>query len=91
MADNDSLVAVSTVGKTEPIARIALNGYNIEAGTVFGRSGSMRSFRMVQGDLWNEWHQQSLLTITDDGGAQSTIRIYAWPAEAGASGFVEFV
>jgi hypothetical protein len=75
----------------KPIARIALNGHNIEQGGVFGHSGAMRSFRVVYGDLREQWIQQAPLTIRDRFGNESVIRVFAFPADDGAIGFVEFI
>lgn len=91
MATQDSVVTVTKVDTPVQVARIALNGYNIQAGNVFGRSGAMRSFKVVSGDLWELWDQQTPVVIQDEHGNRSTIRIFALPAEKHASGFVEFL
>lgn len=91
MADNNN-VEVNVYTETEkPVARIMLNGYNIQEGGVFGQSGAMRSFKVVNGDVTDFWSQQQLLTIRDESGNQSKIRIFALPAEEGGSGFVELL
>ena len=73
------------------MATIALNGYNITAGGVFGRSGAMRSFKVLSGDVHQYWERQEALQVRDDAGNESTLRIFAVPAEEGATGFVEFL
>ena len=68
-----------------------LNGYNIKSGGAFPNSGAMRSFKVVEGDLWHVWNVQQIVTLRDEAGQESKIRIAAFPAEEGASGFVEFI
>ena len=53
--------------KQPPIARIVLNGYNIEEG-MLNSLGAMHSFKVVQGDLWDQWDQQTAVTLSDDNG-----------------------
>ena len=77
--------------KVTPVAKIALNGYNITAGGIFGRAGAMRSFKVVEGSVWSYWQRQEALRARDAEGNESTLRIFAAPAEAGATGFVEFL
>ncbi|MCO5184986.1 MAG: hypothetical protein M9928_14885 [Anaerolineae bacterium] len=91
MANQETVVTVMDVNAPIQIARIALNGYNIQAGNVFGRSGAMRSFKVVSGDVWELWDRQSPAVIQDEHGNRSTIRIFAMPAEKNSSGFVEFL
>ena len=51
----------------------------------------MRSFKLVQGDLWSEWAgQQSLILVSDDG-QQCTVRIAALPVEEESFGLIEFI
>ncbi len=76
---------------TTPVAKIALNGHNINAGSVFGRTGAMRSFKVVEGNIWDYWERQEPLRIRDEAGNESMLRIFAVPAEMGATGFVEFL
>lgn len=79
--------------RSKPIARIALNGYNIRAGGALGRSGAMRSFRVLDGapTLWDHWQGQRSFTLSDEEGNASEARIAAYPAEDNGFGFVEFV
>jgi hypothetical protein len=51
----------------------------------------MRSFKIEQGDLWDAWNEHAMLTVRDNAGNQAPIRIAAYPAEEGATGFVEFL
>lgn len=73
------------------IAKIALNGYNIQAGGPLGDSGAMRSFRIVEGDLTNEWSFQLDLRLSTEEGQEAEIRVAAMPAEKDGSGFIEFL
>lgn len=75
----------------EPVARIILNGYNIAAGGPLGKLGAMRSFKVVEGDLFEAWSLGTLLTVHAEDGRTATIRIAAHPAESGSAGFVEFL
>ena len=45
------------------VANIVLNGYNIETGGPFGRHGAMRSFMILDGNLWDEWYDQVELVL----------------------------
>jgi hypothetical protein len=93
MSSKDELELPATVydTKNKPLAQVSLNGHNIAAGGLFGRSGSMRSFRLVTGDLWDYWNNQATLTLRDNDGRESLIRVYALPAEEDSFGFIEFV
>ena len=91
MSDVNVEVKVFIEPEANSVAKIALNGYNIGEGSVFGRNGAMRSFKVVEGDVWDFWDKQTILTIRDDAGTESKIRIFAAPAQKGASGFVEFL
>ena len=73
------------------VAKITLNGYNINAGSVFGRTGAMRSFKLVEGDVFEYWERQEPLCVRDGEGNETQLRIFAVPAEVGATGFVEFL
>jgi hypothetical protein len=89
--DTVELPAAVYDNKDKQLAEVRLNGHNISPGGPFGRSGSMRSFRLVSGDLWDYWNVQSVLTLRDDDGREARIRIYALPAEDASFGFIEFV
>lgn len=91
MSANEAIVSVFEKNKQQPVAEIALNGYNIAAGGVFGLSGAMRSFRVVKGDIVPYWQTQTALTIRDEHGEERKIRVFAVPVEADSSGLVEFL
>lgn len=56
-----------------------------------GMSGAMRSFRLIKGDLWDQWNNQEILLVRGDNHPDAQIRIAALPAEDDSLGFVEFV
>ena len=94
MSDVQNVVTVTLPGRTSDTTRIALNGHNIQSGGVFGRSGSMRSFKLVDNilvDIYPYWDRQLPLEIHDEQGKKSLIRIYALPVGSKGTGFVEFV
>jgi hypothetical protein len=88
---NEIQVSVHQTNGKKPMARIALNGYNIDSGGALGMSGAMRSFRIIKGDLWDQWNNQETLIIRGDDQTEARIRIAALPAEDDSFGFVEFV
>lgn len=78
--------------QSKPVAKIMLNGQNIAEGAgALYQAGAMRSFKLVDGDVYEYWRDQTPLTIKDDKGNMTTIRIFALPAEDGEIGFVEYV
>jgi hypothetical protein len=73
------------------VARISLNGYDIKAGGIFPDSGAMRSFIMVEGDLWDQWNAVETLVLKNRRGAAVKVRIAALPVEEDGYGLIEFV
>jgi len=73
------------------VAVIQLNGYDIRAGVCTVPHGAMRSFKMVTGDLWDQWNVQAPLILCDDEGVVADIRVAALPAAADSSGLIEFL
>jgi hypothetical protein len=73
------------------VARISLNGYDIHAGGVFPSSGAMRSFIIVEGDLWEQWNAVESLTLVHETGAQVPVRVAALPVEENGYGLIEFL
>ena len=76
--------------KTE-LAQVRLNGYNIDQTGTFGSLGAMRSFKIIEGDLWDEWNEQTAVILTDNGNHTTLIKVAALPTEEGAFGLLEFV
>lgn len=73
------------------VARIALNGYDIHAGGFFPTSGVMRSFVLLDGDLWEQWNAVESVTLKNEQGAHVTVRVAALPVEDDGYGLIEFL
>ncbi len=73
------------------VARIALNGYDIHAGSLFPTSGAMRSFILLEGDLWDQWNAVESLILTNEHGQQVSVRVAALPVEEDGYGLIEFL
>lgn len=86
---SDILLILNPRNKT--VARVVLNGYNIDQGGPLGHEGAMRSFKLVEGDLWQEWAAQTTLMLRNARGQQSEIRVAALPAEIESFGLIEFM
>jgi hypothetical protein len=71
------------------IAKVVLNGYNIQAGGPLGGSGPMRSFAIMRGSLYDYWSSQLPLMLSDDNGLQVYVRVAALPVERGGMGLFE--
>ena len=93
MSELNSIVNVHEQGQREPIAKIILNGYNIDVASSFAHVGAMRSFKILAGEetLIDYWRTQMPLQIDDGQGNTRSIRIYAAPSQLGGLGFVEFL
>jgi hypothetical protein len=74
-----------------PLAKVILNGYNIESKDAMGRHGAMCSFKIVDGDLWDEWNAQTHLVLRTNEGKEATIKVTALPAESDSYGLIEFI
>lgn len=74
-----------------PLAKVVLNGYNIESKDALGRHGAMCSFKIIDGDLWDEWHDQTHLVLRTQEGKEATIKVTALPAEEDSYGLLEFI
>ncbi|MCB8943623.1 MAG: hypothetical protein H6658_07700 [Ardenticatenaceae bacterium] len=73
------------------VATVVLNGYNIEQDMSFGSLGTMRSFKIVAGDLWDEWNEQTAVVLADENGQRMLVRVAALPADDDSFGLIEFV
>ncbi|MCZ7672266.1 MAG: hypothetical protein M5U34_36675 [Chloroflexi bacterium] len=73
------------------LARIALNGYDISAGGLFPDSGVMRSFVLLEGDLWDQWNAVQPIILQHESGAKVTVRVAALPVEDDGYGLIEFL
>ncbi len=73
------------------VARIALNGYDIQAGSLLPSTGAMRSFVLLTGDLWDHWNAYAPLRLRNEAGASVAIRVAALPVEDDGYGLIEFL
>lgn len=73
------------------IARIALNGYDINAGGLFPTSGAMQSFVLLDGDLWDQWNAVEPVSLKNETGAQVPVHVAALPVEDDGYGLIEFL
>lgn len=74
-----------------PLAKVVLNGYSIEQTESLGRHGAMCSFKIIEGDLWAEWHSQTQLVLRTQTGDEALIKITALPVESDSYGLIEFI
>jgi hypothetical protein len=77
--------------KKRMVARISLNGYDIKAGGLLPSTGAMRSFLLVEGDLWESWNSVATLNLRDEVGESVPVRIAALPVETDSYGLLEFL
>lgn len=88
---NNTKATIYDEANGKEIAKIVLNGYNIAAGGPLGKVGAMRSFRIVDGELWDHWSEGRPLTIHAEDGRIADGRVAALPAEEGSAGLMEFL
>lgn len=87
--NTDAMVYDADSGKK--LAQIVLNGYNISAGGPLGKTGAMRSFKIVDGDLFDQWDLRSSLLLHAEDGRVADARVAALPAEDESYGLMEFL
>ena len=85
------VLQISHLETFDIVANVVLNGYNIQNKGPLGKQGAMRSFAIVNGDLWDPWSQQQTLVLKDENGKKASIRIAALPVEEDGYGLIEFV
>ena len=73
------------------VAQVILNGYDIRAGETTVPHGAMRSFKIVQGDLWAPWNIQAALILSNDVGQEASVKVAALPADEDGFGLIEFL
>lgn len=88
---NDVYVTIHDPHSRKQLAQVVLNGYNIAPGGVFGYNGAMRSFKVIDGDLWLAWRDQSTLVARIQSGKEATVKVAALPTEADSFGLMEFL
>ena len=86
-----AVLQVYAATKKKAVAQVILNGYNIAKDESLGSLGSMRSFKIVRGDLWEQWHEQAALRLTDENGREAKIKVAALPVEDDGFGLIEFI
>jgi hypothetical protein len=77
--------------KNAPVAKISLNGYDIKAGSLLPTAGAMRSFVILNGDLWEQWNACVPLTLRNETGETVPVRVAALPVEDDGYGLIEFL
>ncbi len=90
-ASAEPLLNVYKRENKRPLAKIVLNGYNIEQKDSFGRHGALSSFKIVEGDLWDEWHMQEQLVLQTPEGKEAAVKVTALPVEEDSYGLIEFI
>jgi hypothetical protein len=88
MAQISSAFQVYDKAKKNVVARIALNGYDISAGD---QHGAIRSFKVLQGDLWEQWNQSAPLVLQINETLDTPIRVAALPVDEESFGLIEFL
>jgi hypothetical protein len=85
------ILTIYQAPQKKEIAQVILNGYNIEQEQSFGSLGAMRSFKIVRGDLWEQWNAQTAVTLAHDSGQETLVKIAALPVDSDSFGLIEFV
>lgn len=91
MGNSSSVLKIYDDQKVGVVAQVILNGYDIRAGETTVPHGAMRSFKIVQGDLWAHWNVQATLILSDDSGQEATVKVAALPADHDSFGLIEFL
>ena len=86
-----SILTVYHPPKKGVVAKVILNGYNIDHAVSLGDLGAMRSFKIVDGDLWDEWNEQTAVVLADANGQKTLIRVAALPSDDDSFGLIEFI
>lgn len=77
--------------RTQELASIVLNGYNISGSDFLGHAGDMHSFKIVDGELRLQWRNQEILSFQDEHGRFTYIRVAALPVEKDGFGLLEIL
>ncbi len=77
--------------RTQELASIVLNGYNISGTDFLGRVGKMHSFKIIAGELRLQWRNQDILSFQDEHGRITYIRVAALPVEKDGFGLLEIL
>lgn len=87
----EAILLVLKPQSASPLAKVVLNGYSIEQTKSLGRHGALCSFKIIEGDLWDEWHAQTQLVLRAQAGDEAHIKITALPVDTDSYGLIEFV
>ncbi len=85
------VLEVYAANSSKTIAKVVLNGYNIEKDGSLGTLGAMRSFKVVAGDLWEQWNDQETLKLAETEENEAKIKIAALPTDDDGFGLIEFI
>lgn len=91
MNNSASVLKVYDHQKNEMLAQVILNGYDIKAGVTTVPHGAMRSFRIVTGDLWEQWDVQMPLLLCNAIGQEAAVKVAALPVDNESFGLIEFL
>lgn len=89
--EDSAVLNVYLASQKKALAQVVLNGYNIKRNEAPGSLGAMRSFKIIQGDLWDQWNEQTAVILRDEDGQDVTIRIAALPVDDASFGLLEFI
>ena len=91
MKNISSELKVYTESKEEVLARVVLNGYRIQAGIAALPHGTMSSFMITDGDLWNAMALNEALGLEQEDGTEAKVRSAALPVAEERFGLIEFI
>ena len=91
MEKTSDILEVRHNANQELVATVMLNGYNITGEGPLGQQGVIRSFKVVQGDLFDPWDAQETLRLKDQAGREADIRVAALPVDEDSFGLLEFL
>ena len=91
MSTTSEILKVVDNQNSQVVAQVVLNGYDIRAGVCTVPHGAMRSFKIVNGDLWDHWSVQASLTLSNAAGQEAQVRVAALPTEDDSFGLIEFI
>jgi hypothetical protein len=90
--DHESdILSIYLGAQKKEIAQVILNGYNIEQDGALGSLGAMRSFKIVRGDLWDLWNEQTAAILANNNGQETIVKVAALPVDYDSFGLIEFI
>jgi hypothetical protein len=51
----------------------------------------MRSFKIVRGDLWDLWNEQTAAILANNNGQETIVKVAALPVDNDSFGLIEFI